>query len=63
MGPTNKMRIQYHKTVIVNGLQVTALSDFGSFMSLIKHSLVQVGNVDYIRQADILCLCRQASLY
>lgn len=36
-----------HKTVTVNGQQVTALIDSGSSTSLIKESLVAVGCVNY----------------
>lgn len=49
-------RVQCYKTVIINGQQVTALLDTGSFMSLIRYSLVPVGSVDYSRQTDILCV-------
>ncbi|XP_059184745.1 uncharacterized protein LOC131968014 [Centropristis striata] len=49
-------QMQHHKTVSINGQQVTALLDTGSFTSLIKHSLVPAGCVDYSRQTDILCV-------
>ena len=38
----------------VNGQQVTSLLDTGSFISLVKRSLVRVRTVDYSRQADNL---------
>ncbi|XP_026005285.1 uncharacterized protein LOC113010452 [Astatotilapia calliptera] len=47
---------QRYKTVRVNGQQVTALLDTGSFMSLIKQSLVPVNCVDYSRQEEVLCV-------
>ncbi|XP_039862407.1 uncharacterized protein LOC120718122 [Simochromis diagramma] len=48
--------VQRYKKVIVNGQQVTALLDTGSFMSLIKQSLVPVNCVDYSRQEEVLCV-------
>ncbi|XP_028296367.1 zinc finger and SCAN domain-containing protein 26-like [Gouania willdenowi] len=44
------------KTVLVNGQLVTALLDTGSFMSLVKQSLVPVGSMDYSRTVDIPCV-------
>ncbi|KAL3997082.1 hypothetical protein ACER0C_009738 [Sarotherodon galilaeus] len=48
--------VQRYKKVMVNGQQATALLDTGSFMSLIKHSLVPVNSVDYSRQEEVLCV-------
>ncbi|XP_039469438.1 uncharacterized protein LOC120440644 [Oreochromis aureus] len=48
--------VQRYKKVKVNGQQATALLDTGSFMSLIKHSLVPVNSVDYSRQEEVLCV-------
>ncbi|KAM7394882.1 hypothetical protein PAMA_006561 [Pampus argenteus] len=58
VGPVEKRTGQIHqyKTVSINGQQVTALLDTGSFTSLVKHSLVPVGCVDYSRQTDIVCV-------
>lgn len=58
VGPTEDCdpRGQRYKTVTVNGEQVTALLDTGSFMFLVKRTLVPVGSLDYSRQADILCV-------
>ena len=50
------LTVQRYKTVVVNGQHVTALLDTGSFMSLVKHSLVPVSSVDYSRQEDIVCV-------
>ncbi|XP_071058358.1 uncharacterized protein [Pseudochaenichthys georgianus] len=46
---------QRHTAVTVNGQQVTALLDTGSFMSLVKQRLVPIGAMDYSRQTDMLC--------
>lgn len=46
--------MQRYKTGTINGQQVTALMDSGSFMSLVKRDLVPVGSVDYKRQEKIL---------
>ncbi|XP_039872697.1 uncharacterized protein LOC120724533 [Simochromis diagramma] len=48
--------VQRYKKVKVNGQLATALLDTGSFMSLIKHSLVPVNSVDYSRQEEVLCV-------
>ncbi|XP_035986825.1 uncharacterized protein LOC105922039 [Fundulus heteroclitus] len=47
---------RHYQEITVNGQNVTALLDTGSFMSLIKQSLVPVGHIDYGRQGDILCV-------
>ncbi|XP_027132802.1 zinc finger protein 496-like [Larimichthys crocea] len=48
VGPVKRTgQIHHHKTVGINGQQVTALLDTGSFTSLVKHRLVPVGCVDY----------------
>lgn len=52
-----------YKTVTINGQQVTALLDSGSFMSLVKCNLVPVGTVDYQRQENILCVHGDERLY
>ncbi|XP_074480628.1 uncharacterized protein LOC141761195 [Sebastes fasciatus] len=52
----SEVRLQRYKTVTVNGQQVTALLDSGSFMSLVRQDLVPVNSVDYSRQEDILCV-------
>lgn len=52
-----------YKTVTINGQQVTALLDSGSFMSLVKRNLVPVGTVDYKRQENILCVHGDERLY
>ncbi|XP_014835598.1 PREDICTED: zinc finger protein 394-like, partial [Poecilia mexicana] len=52
-----------HKTVTVNGQQVTALMDSGSSTSLIKESLVPVGCVNYEKKTEILCVNGDCHVY
>ncbi|XP_038147575.1 uncharacterized protein LOC119787665 [Cyprinodon tularosa] len=47
---------RHYQQITVNGQNVTALLDTGSFISLIKQSLVPVGQTDYGRKGDILCV-------
>ncbi|KAK7889577.1 hypothetical protein WMY93_025137 [Mugilogobius chulae] len=48
--------VQRYKNVLINGQEVIALLDTGSFMSLIKRSSVPVGSMDYSKTMDVLCV-------
>ncbi|KAJ0037126.1 hypothetical protein NL108_017458 [Boleophthalmus pectinirostris] len=48
--------VQRYKNVLINGHNVTALLDTGSFTSLIKRSSVPVSSLDYSKTVDILCV-------
>lgn len=50
-------------TVTLNGQQVTALLDSGSFTSLVKQSFVPVNCVDYTRKTDIVCVHGDSHVY
>nr|XP_043871756.1 uncharacterized protein LOC122760682 [Solea senegalensis] len=49
-------RLQRYKTVVINGQQVTALLDSGSFTSCIRQHLVPLASCDYTRTVDIMCV-------
>ena len=48
--------MQRSEVVLINGQEITALLDTGSFMSLIKQSAVPVSSMDYSRPVDVLCV-------
>lgn len=48
--------VQRFEPVLINGQEITALLDTGSFMSLIKRSSVPVSSMDYSKPVDILCV-------
>uniref|UniRef100_A0A3P9KG95 Gypsy retrotransposon integrase-like protein 1 n=1 Tax=Oryzias latipes TaxID=8090 RepID=A0A3P9KG95_ORYLA len=64
-GPVHmdKDTFQPLKQVTVNGQQVTAMLDTGSFVSLVKQSLIPFGGLDYSRQTSVVCVHGDQHLY
>ncbi|XP_036072222.1 uncharacterized protein LOC118599934 [Oryzias melastigma] len=62
-GITDENTVQPLKSVTVNGQQVTAMLDTGSFVSLIKRSLISIGGLDYSRQTNVVCVHGDKHLY
>lgn len=56
LSENRSLRNKTQKTVTVNGQQMAALLDSGSFTSLVKKSLLPVGCVDYSTKRDIVCV-------
>lgn len=55
-GGNGEQRQQRYKTVIVNGQEITAMLDSGSFMSLVRQDLVPVNCINYSQQENVLCV-------
>ncbi|KAK7909657.1 hypothetical protein WMY93_014341 [Mugilogobius chulae] len=61
--PTQSLKERTMKTVTLNGQQVTALLDSGSFTSLVKKSHIPVNCVDYSLKTDIVCVHGDSHAY